>query len=218
MTHELLTPEQMYEADRLTIEAGTPGIELMENAGAACARVIMAECEAGPVCVIAGPGNNGGDGFVIARLLAEAGWPVKLMLAGDVAKLTGDAALAAKAWTGDVLPATRNTSTVPLSSLMRCSAQGWRETLMASWPGWSRRSMQALPRIAIDVPSGIDGRTGQVRGVSVEADHTITFFRAKPGHWLMPGREKSGRIHVESIGMNETGSGADKAAIAVESA
>jgi hydroxyethylthiazole kinase-like uncharacterized protein yjeF len=204
MTHELLTPEQMYEADRLTIAAGTPGIELMENAGAACARVIMAECEAGPVCVIAGPGNNGGDGFVIARLLAEAGWPVKLMLAGDVTKLTGDAALAAKAWTGDVLPAVREHlegAAVIVDALFGAG-------LARGIDGELARLVEAVNAspavcIAIDVPSGIDGRTGQVRGVAVEADHTITFFRAKPGHWLMPGREKSGRIHVESIGMNE---------------
>ena len=102
---ELLTPDEMYEADRLTIEAGTPGIELMENAGAACARVIMQVCAPAPVAVVAGPGNNGGDGFVIARLLADAGWPVKLMLAGEVKKLKGDAALAAKTWKGEVLPA-----------------------------------------------------------------------------------------------------------------
>jgi hydroxyethylthiazole kinase-like uncharacterized protein yjeF len=205
VTHELLTPDQMYEADRLTIEAGSPGITLMENAGAACARVIMAECDAGPVCVIAGPGNNGGDGFVIARLLAEAGWPVTLMLAGEVGKLKGDAALAAKAWAGDVLPANPehlDGATVIIDALFGAG-------LVRDIDGDLAKLVEAVnaapaTRIAIDVPSGIDGRTGQVRGVSIEADHTITFFRAKPGHWLMPGREKSGRIHIESIGMDET--------------
>jgi hypothetical protein len=122
----------------------------MENAGAACARVIMAECDAGPVCVIAGPGNNGGDGFVIARLLAEAGWPVTLMLAGEVGKLKGDAALAAKAWAGDVLPANPEHLDGALSSSTRCSAQGWYETSMAIWPSWWRRS---TPRLQPALPS-----------------------------------------------------------------
>lgn len=203
--NELLTPDEMYQADRLTIEAGTPGIELMDNAGAACARVIMEVCEAGPVCVIAGPGNNGGDGFVIARLLAEAGWPVKLMLAGDVTSLKGDAALAAKAWSGDVLPISLehlDDASVIVDALFGAG-------LARDIDGELVKLVEAVnaapaTRIAIDVPSGIDGRTGQVKGVAVEADHTITFFRAKPGHWLMPGREKSGRTHVESIGIDET--------------
>lgn len=203
--NELLTPDEMYQADRLTIEAGTPGIELMDNAGAACARVIMEVCEAGPVCVIAGPGNNGGDGFVIARLLAEAAWPVKLMLAGDVTSLKGDAALAAKAWSGDVLPISLehlDDASVIVDALFGAG-------LARDIDGELVKLVEAVnaapaTRIAIDVPSGIDGRTGQVKGVAVEADHTITFFRAKPGHWLMPGREKSGRTHVESIGIDET--------------
>jgi len=201
--NELLTPEQMYEADRLTIEAGTPGIKLMENAGAACAKVIMQVCAPTPVAVVAGPGNNGGDGFVIARLLADAGWPVKLMLAGEVKKLKGDAALAAKAWKGEVLPAAPEHlkgAKVIVDALFGAG-------LARGIDGDLAKLVKAInkaraTRIAIDVSSGIDGRTGQVRGVAVEADHTVTFFRAKPGHWLMPGREYCGEIHVENIGIS----------------
>ena len=200
--NELLTPEQMYEADRLTIEAGTPGIELMENAGAACARVIMSECEKAPVAVVAGPGNNGGDGFVIARLLAEAGWPVKLMLAGEVGKLKGDAALAAKAWTGGVLPAGAahlKGAKIIVDALFGAGLARGIDGDLATLVKAINKARAT--RVAIDMPSGVDGRTGEVRGVAVEAGHTITFFRGKPGHWLMPGRQYCGRLHVVEIGI-----------------
>ncbi len=200
--NELLTPDEMYEADRLTIEAGTPGITLMENAGTACARVIMEVCAPAPVAVVAGPGNNGGDGFVIARLLAGAGWPVKLMLAGEVGKLKGDAALAAKAWTGEVLPAAPEHlkgAKVIVDALFGAG-------LARGIDGDLAKLVKAInkaraTRIAIDIPTGIDGRSGQVRGVAVEAHHTGTFFRAKPGHWLMPGRVHAGQLHIVNIGI-----------------
>lgn len=200
--NELLTPEEMYEADRLTIEADTPGIELMENAGAACARVIMDVCALAPVAVVAGPGNNGGDGFVIARLLAGAGWPVKLLLAGEVKKLKGDAALAAKAWTGEVLPAAPEHlkgAKVIVDALFGAGLARGIDGDLAKLVKAVNKARAT--RIAIDVPSGVDGRTGQLRGVAVEAHHTITFFRAKPGHWLMPGRAHAGQLHVVNIGI-----------------
>ena len=202
--NELLTPAQMYEADRLTIAAGTSGITLMENAGAACARVIMAECAKAPVAVVAGPGNNGGDGFVIARLLAEAGWPVTLLLAGERSRLKGDAGLAAKAWTGEVLPASPDHLEGAAVIVDAVFGAGLARVI----DGDLARLVEAInhcsaTRIAIDMPSGIDGRTGQVRGVAVGAHHTITFFRAKPGHWLMPGRVHCGRLHVVDIGIDE---------------
>ncbi len=200
--NELLTPDEMYEADRLTIEAGTPGIRLMENAGAACARLIMAVCVKAPVVIVAGPGNNGGDGFVVARLLDEAGWPVKLMLAGEMNKLKGDAALAAKAWAGEVLPA----SVENLKGAKVIVDALFGAGLTRDIGGELAKLIKAVNkarsiRIAVDVPSGLDGGTGKVRGVAVEAHHTITFFRAKPGHWLLPGRSLCGRLHVVDIGI-----------------
>ncbi len=201
--NELLNPAQMYEADRLTIAAGTPGITLMENAGAACVSIIMQVAGKGRTCVVAGPGNNGGDGFVIARLLAEAGWPVTLLLAGDVASLKGDAALVAARWTGDVLPATPDHldgAEVIVDALFGAGLARDIDGDLARLVGAINHS--PAMRIAIDMPSGIDGRTGQVRGAAVRAGHTITFFRAKPGHWLMPGRLYCGRLHVADIGIN----------------
>src|SRR6478672_13258762 len=104
---ELLTTAEMTEADRLTI-AATPGTRLMENAGRAVADAVARRSPHGApmVCIVAGPGNNGGDGFVCARVLAERGYPVRLLLLGDTAKLKGDAATAAGRWPGPVEVAT----------------------------------------------------------------------------------------------------------------
>ena len=201
---KLLTPDEMYEADRLTIKAGVPGIDLMEAAGLACAEYIRALSEPCPVCVICGPGNNGGDGFVIARLLVEAGWPVKLLLAGDPALLKGDAAQAAKAWKGEVLPAHAD----KLDGAMLIVDALFGAGLSRDIDGELAELVEAVNeadalRVAVDMPSGIDGSSGSIRGTAVAADHTITFFRAKPGHYLEPGRSLRGALHVADIGVGD---------------
>src|SRR5919108_2608023 len=103
---ELLTTAEMAEADRLAIGAGIRGIELMENAGRTVADSLGSRFPPGTrVAIVAGPGNNGGDGFVAARLLAERGWRVRVLMVGDRARLKGDAALAADRWQGACEPA-----------------------------------------------------------------------------------------------------------------
>ena len=200
---ELLTVREMAEADRLTIEAGTPGIVLMERAGQAVANAAVARLVAGGrVAAVAGPGNNGGDGFVAARLLAERGYGVRVLLLGDPARLTGDAAQAAKRWTGVTMladPAGLSDADLIIDALFGAG-------LTRPIDGAVRALVEAintsgLPILAVDLPSGISGDSGQVLGTAVEAAETITFFRRKPGHLLLPGRLHCGNVSVADIGI-----------------
>ena len=198
----LLTPTQMAEADRLTIARGIPGINLMENAGRSVADTVSRRWSPRPLVALCGPGNNGGDGFVAARVLAERGWPVRLALLGAVAALRGDAAQAAARWPGAVEPleptALQGAALVvdgifgaglarPIEGIARVVIEAVAE--------------QRVPVVAIDVPSGVDGASGEVRGVAPRATVTVTFFRKKPGHLLLPGRIYCGETVLEQIGI-----------------
>jgi hydroxyethylthiazole kinase-like uncharacterized protein yjeF len=204
---ELLSNAEMAEADRLTIAGGVPGIELMERAGAAVAEAIAERHAAGAsVAVVAGPGNNGGDGFVAARLLAERGYAVKILLLGERSRLKGDAALAAKRWTGAVVAASAEQlaggADIVIDALFGAGLDRPIE-------GPARALIEAinrrgLPVVAIDLPSGINGTTGAVMGAAVKATHTVTFFRKKPAHVLLPGRLYCGTIGLADIGIPAT--------------
>jgi hydroxyethylthiazole kinase-like uncharacterized protein yjeF len=200
---ELLSNVEMAEADRLTIAAGTAGLALMERAGTAVAAAVAeAHAPGARVVVVAGPGNNGGDGFVAARLLGERGYEVKLLLLGEASRLKGDAALAAKRWTGTLNaadPASLAAADVVIDALFGAgldrpvegTARGLIEAMNA----------QAAPVVAVDLPSGINGTSGAIMGVAVKAAQTVTFFRKKPGHVLLPGRLCCGAIRVADIGI-----------------
>ena len=197
----LLTPAQMGKADRAAEAAGVRGPDMMEAAGGAVAVAIGARWPMRPVTVLCGPGNNGGDGFVVARHLNEAGWPVTVALLGARDKLSGDAAHAASLWKGDIAPFTPDcldgagviVDAIFGAGLSRPLA-GPAVILVEAMK--SRR----IPICAVDVPSGLDGASGMVRGAAAAADLTVTFFRKKPGHLLYPGRGLCGDIVVADIG------------------
>jgi len=199
---ELLTTAEMAEADRLTIAGGTPGIELMENAGRAVADA-TSSMQRRRVTVIVGPGNNGGDGFVAARHLSERGHAVRLYFVGDQKKLKGDAALAAKWWSGRVeeaSPAALADCDVIIDALFGAGLDREVEGLPRAMIG--AMNTGGVPIVAVDLPSGVNGTSGAVMGVAVNATRTVTFFRRKTGHVLLPGRLHCGAVEVSDIGIS----------------
>lgn len=194
---ELLTPKQMGEADRQTIESGVPGTTLMENAGRAVARAISAVVGPCRTLVLCGPGNNGGDGYVVARRLAQAGWPVTLAATGAPKRGT-DAALAAARWRG---PTVRfGARAAGRADLVVDAVYG--AGLAREVDGVTAETLRAARRVvAVDVPSGLDGATGAVLGYAPKALLTVTFFRRKPGHVLLPGRDLCGEVVTADIGI-----------------
>ncbi|MEN6541098.1 NAD(P)H-hydrate dehydratase [Parvibaculum sp.] len=200
----LLSVEEMTRSDRLTIERGKPGIELMENTGRLVADAVAARFPCGPVSVLCGPGNNGGDAFIAARLLRDAGWTVTLFLLGERERLTGDAAEAAHRWAGPVHPLTADAAegaSLILDGIFGAGLSREVTGVVADLIG--RVNEAKLPVAAIDVPTGLDGETGEVRGAAFEAKLTVTFFRKKPGHVVFPGRRLCGELVVGDIGTAE---------------
>jgi NAD(P)H-hydrate epimerase len=200
---ELLTTEEMGRADRLAVTAGTPSLAPMEAAGRAVADAVTDL--GGPkaaVAVVCGPGNNGGDGFVAARVLREGGHPVRLGLLGSREALRGDAAAMAQRWVGEIeplSPAVLGGADVIVDALFGAGLSrgldGAAAEVVAAINGAGK------PVVAVDVPSGLDGTTGLPTGPVVQASRTVTFFRLKPGHVLLPGRLKCGEVRVADIGI-----------------
>ncbi|MCV6574521.1 MAG: NAD(P)H-hydrate dehydratase [Cohaesibacter sp.] len=206
---EILLPTQMAEADRLTIEGGIPGYDLMEKAGEAVAVAAQDLLEeqtgssaAGMVCILCGPGNNGGDGFVAARLLEEEGWSALVGCSTEIEHLSGDARLAADDWADEIYP---------LSSKLWQDADLVIDALFGA--GLDRPvtgdladlidelNESGLPVLSVDLPSGVEGGSGLVRGVAVRAHKTVSFFAHKPGHLLYPGAAYCGDMHLAQIGI-----------------
>lgn len=201
----LLSPQQMGRADNLAIQAGASGTQLMLSAGYAVAQAIMQRWSPRRVVVACGPGNNGGDGFVVARLLAQAGWSVQLGLLGSAAALQGDALHHARQWSGQVLEL--NATLLEHADLVVDALFGAGLSRPLEGQGLAfvnALGASGLPVCAVDVPSGLDGATGQVLGAAAKADLTVTFFRLKPGHVLLPGRDLCGQVILADIGLPES--------------
>lgn len=206
--HELLTVEQMGEADRRAVALGVPSLTLMENAGRAVADAAWQYLNRGDrVAVLCGPGNNGGDGFVAARHLKERGCEVTVALLGERDALKGDAAEMAARWHGAIIDVECEAYAHLHSDLIVDALFGAGlsraidpESALADVIA-SQNACDGPPIIAVDVPSGLDGTTGQPMGQVLRATETVTFFRLKPGHLLLPGRVLCGRVTLADIGI-----------------
>ncbi len=196
MPCELLTPVEMGRADQAAAALGRPVAWLMENAGRAVAHAVRARFAPCRVLVLCGPGNNGGDGYVAARLLEQMGWPVSVAALSSV---HGAAAQAAAArWHGPM--AAFSAATAARAALVIDAVFGAGLTRDAD-PTVADVLRAARRIVAVDVPSGLDGATGQPRGFVAQAELTVTFFRRKPGHVLLPGRSLCGEVVCADIGL-----------------
>lgn len=196
----LLTVDEMYRADSLAVERGVPSLELMENAGRAVVREIVRRWSPRPCIVLCGPGNNGGDGFVIARILKGSGWPVRVALLGDRDALKGDAQANAERWQGEI----ENLSPNVLAGAELVVDAVFGAGLARDITGAVADTIAQIGErrvVAVDIPSGVHGDTGEILGQAVSADLTVTFFRRKPGHLLMPGGSRCGETVVADIGI-----------------
>lgn len=216
----LLTAEQMAELDRRTIEElGVPGLVLMENAAWACCEVLLErfpEAPARGVGIVCGPGNNGGDGFAMARRLHLLGVPVEVTLLTRLSRLSGDPARQA-----DLAAAVGVTiREAPGSEPLAFASRRWRECgllvdalfgtgLSRAVEGRFAAAVEAMEEaravgariLSVDIPSGISGTTGAQLGCSVQADVTVTFAALKLGHVLPPGRTQCGDLVRADIGI-----------------
>lgn len=199
---ELLTNAEMAEADQLAAASGVAGIVLMENAGHAVAELAERMASGAPVAVLCGPGNNGGDGFVAARLLRERGHDVRLALLGSVDRLRGDAAEMAQRWHGRIEPWSKDVLAGAGLVIDAIFGAGLTRPLSEEVTALTRTLNSArIPVLSVDVPTGLDGTSGRCFDGTVEATETVTFFRRKPGHLLEPGRSACGKVTVADIGI-----------------
>jgi ADP-dependent NAD(P)H-hydrate dehydratase / NAD(P)H-hydrate epimerase len=200
----LLTCAQMLEADRLTVASGVSAFALMDNAGRAVAQAITARYTPRNVSVLCGPGNNGGDGYVVARHLGQAGWTVRVARLGAAPQGAGEAAQHAALFRGDVV----NLTPAALAGAALVVDALFGAGLSRALEGQAAQTLQAaathkLPIVAIDVPSGVMGDSASNIG-GVAATLTVTFFRKKPGHVLQPGKALCGEVIVADIGTPES--------------
>ena len=197
----ILTVAEMTAADAAAIAAGTPGIELMERAGQAVADAVAQRFRAQPTLVLCGPGNNGGDGYVAARLLKVRGWPVEVRALGDPA--TDDAKAAAARWLGTTKPLDGALAGhLVVDALFGAGLSRPLDSVAAGVA--TQLASRPETVVAVDVPSGVPGDTGKPLGAAVCAGLTVTFHARKVGHVLEPGRGLCGDVVVADIGLGDT--------------
>jgi len=200
---EVLTTAEMERADRLAIAAGTPGFALMLSAGQAVAEAASDLVEEGPILLVCGPGNNGGDGFVAAAELAAQGRDVSVILMCERDALKGDAASAARGWKFPVLPFNPQAIGKPALIIDALFGAGLsRQVTGEAADMIAAINASGTPVLAVDLPSGVNGTSGAIMGIAVKATETVTFFRKKPAHLLLPGRLQCGRVRLADIGID----------------
>ena len=202
MSHEILTSEQMQEADRLTIKAGTPSFSLMERAGAAVAEAVRTLYKGRKILILCGPGNNGGDGFIAARILKDKKFAVRVACLVRTDKLKGDAAQAAKGWKDIVIPFDKlvvGPEDVIVDAVFGTGFSGVLKNPVTDVLAQVKKTGNDI--LAVDIPSGVNGSTGEADPHTPQAIHTVTFFRKKLGHILLPGMALSGEVKVIDIGI-----------------
>lgn len=209
MSAEVLTVEESRAADAHAAAQGVASLTLMENAGRAVADAIAARFAPRPTAVLCGPGNNGGDGYVCARHLKARGWQVWAETLGDPQALKGDAAEMFRRWDGETLAVAESNRMAELFVDAMFGA-GLSRALDGDAARLARASLKIPERfVAVDVPSGLHGDLGRpLAGEAVHAALTVTFFRKKPAHLLMPGRLSCGEVVVADIGIPEDAIGA----------
>ena len=199
----ILTPAEMGLADKAAAASGLPSFQLMQRAGEAVAAAALRHHPGAlRFVVLAGPGNNGGDGYVAGAALAGAGAVTVLHAHGDPARLTGDAATARDGWRGEILPLADyrpKAGDVVIDAVFGTGLSRDVPAELADIIVAVERLR--IPVVAVDIPSGIDGLTGRVRGAAFRAERTVTFMTRKPGHLLLPGREHAGIVEMFDIGI-----------------
>jgi len=216
----LCSAAEMMETDRQAIkERGIPGVVLMENAGRACCHLVSSaygDHFPGPILVVAGKGNNGGDGYVIARILSDAGWQVRTLVLGQESDIQGDAHIMLQIMKQLQQPVCFISDRLKLKAEFdACRPSIIIDALFGTGLSSAIRGLQAeavslINRsaavvLAVDIPSGVDGSSGQILGSAVKANLTVTFDQAKIGHGSRPGSDYVGQLKVVDIGIPQTG-------------
>lgn len=226
---DLVTSAQMRAIEHAAIESGSvTGLDLMERAGAGVVAAVLDQWPAlaagGHAVVLCGPGNNGGDGFVVARLLHDRGWRVSVFLYGDPARLPGDARHNHDRWIrlGTVRPledpqggvyggfgaAAPDLIVDALFGIgLTRDLPGDVDQALIDITSWMHRHGRWVPVVAVDIPSGLCADSGALRGCELAAGLTVTFHGAKPGHYLGEGPERCGVLRVVDIGLPQRAPG-----------